>query len=404
MHRPARPIIGTGASSSASRVRRRPRRKGATVNTRKLSHADLRVGMLIPWNVYGENGGLLMRKGQPVASAQQLASLVERGYCEDPCVATGPAEQPQSVLRKLGAARHQLQRVLEAVATGSASAPVRAALEQVAVLVGAAVLLNAEVAVASILHHQHEGRYALRHSINSAIVAQVLAHAIGLPLAELDVMTLAALTMNVGMLARHEQLQHYRGGLSESEQDYIRGHPERSVALLRQAGVDDEAWLACVAQHHENKDGSGYPAGLGGEHICRAARLLGLAERYCARVSERGYRKTMLPNAALRDILLEAGQQHDKTLSAALIRALGVYQPGTCVRLLNGEIGIVARKGSSPAAPQVAALIGPRGAPLAALQQRDTGSQLHGIREVLFPRQAGLQVRMEQIWGRVASR
>lgn len=56
-----------------------------------------------------------------------------------------------------------------------------------------------------------------------------------------------------------------------------------------------------------------------------SAKLVALADRYCARVSQRRYRKTLTPNAALRDLLLEAKNSLDGLPSAVLIRELGIY-------------------------------------------------------------------------------
>ena len=113
----------------------------------------------------------------------------------------------------------------------------------------------------------------------------------------------------------------------------------------------------------------------------------------------------MLPNAALRDILLEK-HTLDGQLAAVLIRELGIYPIGTFVRLLNGEIGVVSRKGLQSTTPHVESVVGPRGAPLDVFLQRDTKSELNGIREVLSTAQVGAlrpPLRMEQVWGRVAA-
>jgi HD-GYP domain-containing protein (c-di-GMP phosphodiesterase class II) len=32
--------------------------------------------------------------------------------------------------------------------------------------------------------------------------------------------------------------------------------------MLRCVGVDDDEWISCVLMHHENDEGSGYPAGI----------------------------------------------------------------------------------------------------------------------------------------------
>ena len=367
---------------------------------RKVTQADLKVGMLIPWDVYSGDGRLLARKGYMVASAGQIAALVERGVYQDD-VDDGASKEAPSALRQLNAAQLELQGLLVAIAAAVAPADLRRQLDEVARLIDAAVALSADVAVACILHNQGAA-YPVRHSVDTAVVAQIVARALGWQPDAIRSMTLAALTMNVGMLAQHERLHDSRGALSAQDADYVRSHPEIGVALLRRAGIDDGDWLDGVLSHHENADGSGYPEGRSGAEIPAGARLVALADRYCASVSARKRRPPLLPNVALRELLLQSGQKVDAQQAAALIRELGIYPVGTCVLLSNGETGIVARKGLSATTPYVDAVVGPRGAPLEVFLHRKTGT-LHAIREVLPGNPSPVPLRMEQIWGRAAS-
>lgn len=370
------------------------------VEMRKICPADLRVGMSIPWDVYGDNGRLLARKGYLLSSETQIDALAERGFYEDDTVAP-ESQEPPSVLRKLNAAHLELPLLLSAISDGTAARDTRCRLEAVAGLVREAVELDADVAIACILHNQTPA-YSVRHGIDTAVVTYLIGRTLQLPPAMLSSIVMAALTMNVGMYAQHERLHASRTPLSAEDAACIRQHPQAGVALLRQAGIDDEALLDCVLSHHENEDGSGYPEGRAGAAIPPGAKLVALADRYCARVSARVRRPPLLPNMALREILLQAGQTVDAQLSAGLIRELGIYPIGTCVQLSNGEIGIVARKGLSSTTPQVDSVVGPRGAPLDVYLHRKTGT-LHTIREVLAANPSPAPLRMELIWGRAAS-
>ncbi|WUR13133.1 HD domain-containing phosphohydrolase [[Empedobacter] haloabium] len=365
---------------------------------RRLTYGDVRLGELLPWDVCGDNGALLVRKGYVPTSDSQLDALVARGFIDDPEYRDPVAAvaEPPSVVRLLNQALTALEPLLQRIVAGGGA--VQAELEQVAALVRAAVDVNPEVAAACILHNQQAASYAVRHCIDTAVVALIVARAIKREPAEQQSMLLAALTMNVGML----QLQDERGLLTDAERSLVRAHPERGIALLRQAGVQDPVWLDCVLAHHENEDGSGYPRGLAGDAIPCPAKLIALADRYCARVSTRPYRKPMLPNAALRDILLEARHALDAQLGAVLIRELGIYPIGTYVRLLNGEVGVVARKGLNSTTPYVQTFIGPRGAKLDVFLQRDTRADLSAIRDVLSAEQVDATFRMDQVWGRAA--
>jgi HD-GYP domain-containing protein (c-di-GMP phosphodiesterase class II) len=376
------------------------------MNIRKVTAADLKLGMLLPWDIYGENGALLVRKGHMIASANQIAYLLERGVFEDGEPAEAMAEPP-SVLRKLNAACLELHPLLQALSQAGVAPPdFRRKLDDIALLVHAAVDLNADIATASVLHNQQQAPYAARHSVNTALIAMLLARARQRSRNDVMTVTLAALTMNLGMLAHHQRWHDSSAALDADDRAHLLAHPELSVQLLRAAGVNDEAWLSCVLHHHENEDGTGYLHGKVGAQIPLLAKLVALADRYCARVSERRYKPLMTPNGALRDMLLEARTTLDTNLVSLVVRELGIYPIGTYVRMINGEIGVVARRGLQSTTPHVESVLGPRGAPLEVLLQRDTRNELHAIREVLTNAQvAALKappLRMAQVWGRAA--
>ena len=368
---------------------------------RRIHAGELALGLALPWDVYGETGSLLARLGHVISSETQLELLLARGVITDASdAAPRAATEAPSALRMLNLVTTGLALVLPAIAAGQAGA--QAQLAPLAQLVDEAVALDADVALACILHNQGAGDFAVRHSVDTAVITALLARALKLGDGVVHSVLLAALSMNVGMLARHAQFQRKQGPLDAEERAYIRAHPQAGVNLLRAAGVTDGVWLQAVLQHHENIDGSGYPLGIKGADIGVGARLIMLADRYCARVSARSYRKPLLPNAALREMLMADKDTLDAPLASLLVRELGIYPIGTFVKLLNGEIGVVTRKGLNATTPHVQSLIGPRGARLDVPLRRDTRVDLHAIREVLSAEQAGLQFRPDQLWGRSA--
>lgn len=304
-----------------------------------------------------------------------------------------------SVLRMVNGAHRALEQVLFNL---GGDADVQSRILDIARSLTAAVDANPDIALGCILLNQEEGSYAVRHCIDSAVVALLVARALGeMPSETLTTMA-ATLTMNVGMLPSQEQLQSRLNAISQAELAKIHQHPLQSVDMLRAAGVSDDEWLTYVLLHHENEDGSGYPHGRKGDEIPLNAKIIALADRYCARVSSRSYRKSLLPNEALSDILLVDHHSVDPMLTTCFIRVLGIYPTGAVVRLANGEIGVVAGKGSSSTTPIVHALVSQDGAHLPVPQRRDTGLQQYAVREMLSEERAGVRFSMQQVWGEEA--
>jgi HD-GYP domain-containing protein (c-di-GMP phosphodiesterase class II) len=380
--------------------------KANSMEQRRIKVSDVTIGQPLPWDVYDSENQLLLRKGHVVERVQQVEALMIRGLFVDTKISprkdpvqAAPKERP-SVVRLISLAHKRLERLLFNV---SNEADAQAKILEVAQAIAFAADLNSDIALACILHNQTAGSYPVRHCIDTAVVSLLIARSLKKTPDEIKALIGAALTMNVGMLKQQDRLHDIQGPLSEQDTSFIRNHPQQSVTVLRAAGIDNEDWLSYVLMHHENEDGSGYPLGKKGADIPLNAKILSLADRYCARVSERNYRKSLLPNAALRDILVGEKDTMDPMLATIFIKELGVYPTGTFVRLENGEVGVVTGKGSKTISPIVHALIGPRGAPLSFPIKRDTSKQLFSIREVLTEDQANVRFSMQQVWGNEAS-
>ncbi|MCU6432474.1 HD domain-containing protein [Undibacterium sp. Jales W-56] len=378
------------------------------MSARRISISDIVIGQPLQWDVYGGDGTLLLRKGFIVSNTHQVSELIERGLfadlnqadsaTRDKRQAEKQVEQP-SVVRMINNVRTELRRISYNI---SSEPNAREQFLALARHVGSAVSMDQEVALGCILLNQDD-TYASRHCVDTAVVAILVARALKKDPEEIVQLTAAALTMNISMLRQQEKLQAKSDNLTAEEQEMIQQHPETSVKQLRSAGINDEDWLSWIMHHHENEDGSGYPAKKSGADIPFNAKIISLADRYCARVCARSYRKSLLPNAALRDFLVEGKGKIDTMLVATLIHELGAYPIGTFVRLENGEIGVVTGKGITTTTPYVHALIGPRGAPLAVAGRRDTQRSLQSIREVLHREQVPVRFTMRHIWGDIAS-
>jgi len=185
-------------------------------------------------------------------------------------------------------------------------------------------------------------RYTVRQHMNVAILAALMLSRMASVRAQAALA--AALTMNIGMLALQEELYWTSNPLGQDQRAALRQHPDMSVLALRERGVGDPAWLEIVAQHHEALDGSGYPRGIGGVEIRREARVIVLADRYNGMVMNRAYRPGVAPDQALKVLARRDASALDPEMLAVLIKAIGVYPPGTVVALVNKEVGVVTNR------------------------------------------------------------
>jgi HD-GYP domain-containing protein (c-di-GMP phosphodiesterase class II) len=90
-----------------------------------------------------------------------------------------------------------------------------------------------------------------------------------------------------------------------------------------------------VLHHHERWDGDGYPNRLRGEDIPLGARIIFVADAYDAMTSERVYRQSLSPRAALEELERCAGTQFDPAIVEAFSEELGIVSETRTAELVS---------------------------------------------------------------------
>ena len=120
----------------------------------------------------------------------------------------------------------------------------------------------------------------------------------------------AALLHDVGKIGVPDAILKKAAPLTPEERAVINRHPEYSWSILRLFSGLEEASLYAL-HHHESVDGGGYPAGLKGDDIPLASRIICVIDAYDAMVSNRCYRKGLPHEEACRRLLSGSGTQFD---------------------------------------------------------------------------------------------
>lgn len=359
---------------------------------RPMPDIPIAVGDALPWTVFDRTGKALLVKGHQVESDLMLARLFERGLVEegvpgpraaDPREADGIprsryAVRPSARLRD---AEDELTLLHRDLQTGVYRDTRSRIIELARDLQGA--WENDPDQAMGLLQLEAIDHRLSRRLMHAALLTQVLSVPSGLDEEHRLALMCAALTYDVSLAPINEVLANQSVPLSEAQWRAIQTHTVDSAEMLRRAGVDDEVWLSAVLDHHERVDGTGYPRGLRSADVSIEARILGIVDIYSAMIRPRAYRDAQPSRVALRDIFLERGQRIDERLATTFIKELGVYPPGTMVRLANGEIAVAVRRASEGAHPQLRCVIGRDGTPLAYPQVRDSRNPETAITEVV---------------------
>lgn len=375
------------------------------MNVIKLVRGDIEVDVPTPWSVYDDSDGLLLKAGFVFKSAKKVSEIIERGVYRD----RDAVPEGKVIFRKdevddtsspfILAYEHivSLGELFEYIEDGNPNTQ-----DRVVKLAKHIMWLcdrDMEAALAIIHLPPPHKKYCLYHSIHVALLSSVLAMRMNINDENRLSMIAASLTSNVGMRNLQELLQRQSHAITDVQRANIEAHTLTSVKLLRGAGVADELWLKAVEQHHEQLDGSGYPHGLKGSEILIEASIISIADVYCAKMSGRAGRIKMNVQDALRSFFTKKGDAFSEELSLQLIKELGIFPPGTFVRLVNNETAIVVKRlvGNSNA-PIVKSVIGPDGKDYSTPLLRDTNYKEYQVMEsVSFERKTPLNY--EQIWG-----
>lgn len=236
--------------------------------------------------------------------------------------------------------------------------------------------------------------YSATHALLAAAIVQLVAPPADLPAEQIESLSHAALTMNIGMRELQDQLALQLQPPTSEQRDAIARHPLKGVELLRQLGVNDALWLTLVEEHHEAPDGHGYPKGKAVKDPLQ--HLLRMADLYIARISPRKSRRGLAPNVAIRDLFLDM-RQHNPELSALFAKQLGIYPPGSFVRLQDGETAVVIRRGEQVNHPLVIAVADAAGNPLSPPQIRDTHQPGLGIKRPVDPEEIRVRIDLGRL-------
>jgi hypothetical protein len=222
--------------------------------------------------------------------------------------------------------------------------------------------------------------YSSHHGLLCLLVARETARLLDLDAALTCSLERAALTMNLSIRRLQVMLAALAPTISAAMRAELDAHPEKSAQMLADAGVTDLAWLEIIKLHHDDTHKALPLNQL--TPTQQAARLLRRVDIFTAKLSRRATRIPATPMQAAREACIGADGVPDD-IGGALLKAVGLYPPGSFVALANGETGIVIGRGRRANLPVVAALVASSGAPLGTPALRDTLDKRYAVKSAV---------------------
>ncbi|HUE42540.1 MAG TPA: HD-GYP domain-containing protein [Candidatus Sulfotelmatobacter sp.] len=148
------------------------------------------------------------------------------------------------------------------------------------------------------------------HSTRLAEWGLLVARSLGVSERDMYGLEMGALLHDIGKVGVPDSILNKPGRLTDEEYEVVKRHPEFGWTVIRKLRGLEQSSLY-VLHHHENFDGTGYPARLKGHETPIGARIVSVIDAFDAMVSARPYRKGMPIAEALRRLHEASGKQFD---------------------------------------------------------------------------------------------
>jgi putative two-component system response regulator len=176
----------------------------------------------------------------------------------------------------------------------------------------------ARLAAAAELHDDDTGQHTRRVGELSAVIAERLA----LPPAEVRMIRFASPLHDIGKLAISDTVLGKRGSLTAAQFEQVKAHSTSGAQMLSGSDFPLIKLAEQIAlTHHEKWDGTGYPAGLAGEAIPIAGRIVAVADVFDALTHKRPYKQAWSVADALSEMANQSGRHFDPRVLQAFLRS-----------------------------------------------------------------------------------
>lgn len=238
--------------------------------------------------------------------------------------------------------------------------------------------------------------YTFNHMVNVSVLSMALARSLDIRGPLLREFGVSALMHDIGKAKIPAEVLTKPGKLTDEEFAIIKRHVIDGAHILRKTPEMPPLSPIVAFEHHLKQDLSGYPEGIGHRTLNLATMIVSIADVYDALRTNRAYRKAM-PSDRVRAIM---NQQDSPAFEPVLLRRfvnlVGLFPPGTLVRLDTDEIAVVVREHpSDPFRPQVKIVLDAAGQRLEEPMLVDTWKQADETGreavEAIDPRAVGIE-------------
>jgi len=219
----------------------------------------------------------------------------------------------------------------------------KAAVEDAEVMVSGMVgsLMEDQEATMHLVNMKGKSESTYFHAINVTILALMLGKQLGLDKQQMEDLGTGALFHDLGYSEIPDKILLKKEALNRAELNFFQMHPEYGVRQAEQIGTIPSEAVRVIEQHHEMIDGSGYPKGLREHQISELAQIVAIVNAYDNLCNQKDASKSCSPYEAISILFAKEKHKFNKKKITLFISNMGVYPPGTVVKLSDETIAVV---------------------------------------------------------------
>lgn len=291
------------------------------------------------------------------ASTSELAQLFAVGAPNATSTASSDANHDTAAASSVGTSTAAvLRRLFDTVETAHGNAASNGRLDVPGARGTAEELVHssAEAAHEVLREVQYSSfdRYTFGHSVRVALLAVLVGRELAFEERVLVELGTAGLLHDVGKARIDSGILFKPGRLDHDERLAMSKHPAFGAEILIEQADAGPLSVCAAFGHHLRHDGTGYPSVPRWYRSSASTAIVQVCDVFEALTAIRPYKAALSPRRAFEVMFADAAQFHPAALRA-LVRCMGLYPPGSRVKLSNGSVGIVLRAGADPAAPTV---------------------------------------------------
>ncbi len=181
-------------------------------------------------------------------------------------------------------------------------------------LIGSGAQSEVLYSVADMLTQSYNPMHILGGVKAKVQTATSLAKRFDLSKEEIDNLKIAILLYDIGNLLIPKEIFKKTSPLTKEDIEHIKEHPIIAAREILTPISYVQDIIPIVESHHENWNGSGYPAKISKDEIPMTSQIVLIVDAYYALTEQRSYRDKMTPKEALEVIKKDAGVKWSKTL------------------------------------------------------------------------------------------